>query len=263
MSLETLECRVEKVEIDLSEKGLTDLARMLVQSGRMSAPSFSNWSSRVSSQASRWARANRESSKAGKGSKPNKEGGSKTAPKDESKPGKPVSVKDANKLSGFKKAWPGVNINTWKGVLSASEALRRSWMVRHKEALGNSQNRREAAQAFLAQFGLNEAEMKQSRAWFPLLPGDDNKELYKSISIEAEIPQQEEDTSVARMPGAALKAGDEDAAGPSNAWAGGGLKLVMDQTGTTGTSPRQPFASSKWSKVGHKNGRAQSRKGGN
>jgi hypothetical protein len=252
MSSETLE-RIETVEIDLSERGLTELAKMLVQSGRMSAPSFTNWCSRVSPQASRWARADQVPSRAGKakGKKPNNDGSSRTTPKDESRAGKPVGVKDAHKLSGFKKAWPDVNVKTWKEVLGASEALKRTWMTRHKMIM-DVQDRKTAAQTHLAGLNLSEEELRHSRAWFPLFPGDDNKELYDSITTSAETPQQSEDT-VPSNTGPALKTGDKETTEPSNAWEGGSPKLVIDQTGSTGTSQQFSYADIKLPQSGSKN----------
>jgi hypothetical protein len=259
--METLDYKIEKVEIDLTEKGLTELAKMLVQSGRMSAPSFTNWCSRVSPQASRWARPKRESSKAGKAkSGPNNtERGSlpKATPKGGSNSGKPVSVKDAYKLSGFKKAWPDVRIDTWKEVLSAPVALKRTWFNCHKTILDNVQDRKAAAQAHLAKFNLNEDEFKHSRAWFPLLPGKDDKELYDSITVGAALPPSNDtaasdsarvktalplsySTVASSKTGTTQKTGDVEAAGLSMAQKGSLSQLVMDQSVTTGTSQQLP-----------------------
>jgi hypothetical protein len=229
--------KVETVEIDLSEKGLTDLAKMLVQSGRMSAPSFTNWCSRVSPQASRWARAQKEdASKAGPEKKA-KEGGSKATLKGEQKAGKAKDVKNVPKLSGFKKAWPAISLTTWEGVLDASEALKRTWYVHNKAKLNMDSDRKVAAQTYLQSLGLTEDEMKASRAWFPILPGLKEKELYDSIpdeEVECPPPDPGPVDSMTVSPSA-----DGKVAAPavvSYASVVGVPTLVTDQAGRTGTS---------------------------
>jgi hypothetical protein len=180
---------VEKVEVDLTEKGLTELAKMLVQSGRMSAPSFTNWCSRVSSQGSRWARiAQGDSSMTGKpGKRPEKKKvrSIATAAKDgdtsEGSKSK-KSIKDGFKLSGLKKANPPFDTTSWESVLASSDEVKTQWYQWTKTFLSMAENKALATRELFNSLNLSEEEMKGSRAWFPILPGKAEKELYDGIT---------------------------------------------------------------------------------
>jgi len=276
---------VEKVEIDLSEKGLTELARMLVQSGRMSAPSFTNWCSRVAPSASRWARSQSDAKEAAAGTsgKAGNRKGSKTTntaapvavqPGNTSVKVNKKTVNDGLKFSGFIKAHPYESVGSWAEVLSASSEDKERWMMDHLMVRGKAPSK-ETVLNILGGFGLNEAEIKQSRAWFPFLP-DSSAQYHALVSSYDEdaglIEPGTELYDKAPAPAASYAAAasrDTIPAGSTGTSLSGGPPLSAEAKVFKGTAlkytsidiPSKP--DNVWFKAGKARGRGKDKKSGN
>jgi hypothetical protein len=184
---------VEHVQVDLSEKGLTDLAAMLVKSGRMSSASFQEWAHRTSKVTGRWTREN----KASKGAKSNKKSmtsksGSGT------KIGSEPSKKDKTKLAVLLKVVPACRLGQWAEVKD----------LRPKKAMELQNSISEVYETFtkagmtakegLINLGLTEEEIKTSRSFFPYLPrfqNPANRRVLESAGVTPKGSDDEEDGS--------------------------------------------------------------------
>jgi hypothetical protein len=160
--------RVETVQVDLSEKGLTDLSAMLIKSGLFSAASFREWSHRTQQLARRWVHKTKP---LGGEKKANKRG-SNTAlsgQKPPSKGGK-SNKKSKEKFLVLKKLIPSCTLGNWDEVNNQSHAkmvaLQTKITKKRQEILAVSSD----IKSGLADLGLTEEEIKLSRAFFPYLP---------------------------------------------------------------------------------------------
>jgi hypothetical protein len=167
MSSEAHVPEVEMVTVPLSEKGLTDLAAMLVKSGRLSAASFREWSNRTQQIAGRWV----TKGKTGKEPKKPKGSGNSTNPgktTDPKRKGKD-QVKDTERFRILKKIYPECKLGNWGEVMNLTSAKAMELQIKLLE------KRQEFLDAGgirfgLESLGLNEEEIKLSRSVFPYLP---------------------------------------------------------------------------------------------
>jgi hypothetical protein len=155
--------QVETVNVPLSERGLTDLAAMLVKSGRLSAASFREWAHRTQQIAGRWATETSKTS-AAKGSVTTK-ASSTTASRSQGK-AKKVS-KDAEKFRVLKLLLPKCKLGNWDEVIN----------LKPDKAIALQKELLELRGKFLAAEGgqgirevLNEDDYKISKSVFPYLP---------------------------------------------------------------------------------------------
>jgi len=187
---------VELAAVPFSEKGLSDLAKALVESGSMSAHAFNSWCSRMAPLAVRWERSQQQKEKPAlpkvvkpsHARKPAKERVGEPSENDQPQQDKKPSKNDL-KLAGFIKVHPDCAAMSWKDIRDASKEKVTEWYHSHHSTMELVHGKSDV-HAFLSSRGLVDSEINMSKAWFPYF--QERRELYVELFPPKVIPLERE-----------------------------------------------------------------------